>query len=266
VQTAAVCPAPVLVSLDSALAGQDAPAQSLAVGVLRSADWVTCVSAASLAQARAVAPEIGARSSVVYKGPARPGVPPLPLPLDGPRLLCVGRLVPVKGFDLALRAFAQVLPRFPGARLVVAGDGPARGELERLAGALSVGSRVRFEGWVDPGDVPRLMNAATVVVISSRREGLPQVSLESGLMARPVVATRVGGLPEVVVHGRTGLLVEPESPAALADGIASVLADPGRAARMGRAARARVLDVFGWERTVDAYDALYRRLAVPRAS
>lgn len=261
-QTTAVHPAPLLVSLDSALVGHDEPSHSLAAQALRGADWVTCVSAASLASACAVVPEIRGRSSVIYKGPLPPVVSPLPLPFREPQLLCVGRLVPVKGFDIAVRAFARVLTRFPDAHLVIAGDGTAREELERLASEIGVRARVSFRGWVDPGDVPALMNAATLVMISSRHEGLPQVALESGLMARPVVATCVGGLPEAIIHERTGLLVEPENAAALADGVAALLGAPERAVQLGQAARKRVLDVFGWERYVDAYDALYRRLMV----
>ena len=108
--------------------------------------------------------------------------------------------------------------------------------------------------------VPALINTATMVVMPSRREGLPLVALEAALMARPIVATRVGGLPEVVVHQQTGLLVEPENSDALAEAITFLLDHHETATQLGQAARQRAQEVFGWERCVDAYDALYRKL------
>jgi glycogen(starch) synthase len=120
---------------------------------------------------------------------------------------------------------------------------------------------VDFVGWVAPAQVPTLLNSATAVVISSRQEALPLVALEAALMARPVVATRVGGLPEVVVHQKTGLLVEKDSREGLAAAISFLLDHPAVAAQMGQAARSRAREVFSLERCVAAYDALYRTLA-----
>jgi glycogen(starch) synthase len=161
---------------------------------------------------------------------------------------------------VALSAFATVRGRFPGTRLVVAGDGPEREKLERQASALGLIDSVEFAGRVAPETAAHLIDASTLVVIPSRLEGFGLVALEAAWMARPVVATRVGGLLEVVVHEQTGLLVENENSHALAEGIALLLDNPETATKLGRAARSRAEEVFGWERHVDAYEALYRKL------
>jgi len=94
----------------------------------------------------------------------------------------------------------------------------------------------------------------------SRAESLPMVALQAAQMARPIVGTRVGGLPEVVIDQETGFLVDKENPEALANAIAFLLDHPKRATRMGQAARDRVQRDFSWERHVDAYDQLYKKL------
>ena len=186
---------------------------------------------------------------------------PAPLSFDSPRLLCLGRLVEEKGFDVALVAFASLLARYPEARLIIAGDGPARPDLEQQASTLGIWDAVEFTGWVAPEKAPELINTASVVVIPSRwQEPFGLVALEAALMARPIVATRVGGLPEIVVHQRTGLLVENENSKAISEAIAFLLDRPETATRMGREARIRVLKEFSWRAHVDSYDVLYREL------
>jgi glycogen(starch) synthase len=261
VETRSALAAPVVFTLHSRLpAGVDPHGTALGK-LVGAAAWVTAVSSATLAAARAAIPAIAPRSSVIYNGVVTPAIAPSPLRFDPPRLLCLGRLVPEKGFDIALRTLAALIPRWSGARLLVAGDGPARADLEQYAADLGLGDAVEFTGWVAPHEVATLVNTATVVLMPSRREGLPLVALEAASMARPVVGTRVGGLPEVILHGETGLLVGADDAAAFATAVGDLLADPQRAIHMGQAARTRVAEVFGWERCVEAYDALYRRLA-----
>jgi glycogen synthase len=227
---------------------------------LRSASWVVGVSASILAEVRALSPDLGARCSVVHNGLPMPALPPTPLPFEPPRLLCLGRLAPEKGFDVALAAFAALVGRFPGLELTIAGDGPCRAALERQAAALGVSHAVRFAGWVAPERTPELLNAATLVVMPSRwQEPFGLVALEAAQQGRPIVATRVGALPEIVVQGETGLLVDNEDSVALAGAIASLLERPDRATRMGEAARRRAQDQFSFERCVAAYDDLYYR-------
>jgi glycosyltransferase involved in cell wall biosynthesis len=229
-------------------------------GVLRHADWITGVSAAAVAQAQQLVPEIAEKSSVIYNGLDTPVDKPEPLPDDPPRLLCLGRLAPQKGFDLALSAFASVINRFPGARLIIAGDGPDQSALRQQAASLGIENSVEFLGWVLPEQVPGLINTTTMVVMPSRWEGHPLVAVQASLMARPIVGTPVGGLREVVLHEETGLLVEQENPGALADGIMTLLADHDAASEMGHKARQRSQEIFSWEACVNAYDSLYRDL------
>jgi glycogen(starch) synthase len=234
--------------------------------LLRASDWITANSNEMLAYTRSLVPEIEDRSSVIYYGRQVPEVQPTPLPFDEPRILCFGRVVEDKGFDLALEALPAVLREFPNARLVVAGDGVARASLEEQAVRMGIDRNVSFIGWVDPSGIPDLINSATLVVVPSRwEEAFGLVALEAAQMARPVVGTRVGGLPEVVVDGETGLVVAKEDPVALARAIIRLLTDPQRATAMGQSARRRALERFGWERFLTDYDALYRRLMVGTA-
>jgi glycogen synthase len=258
--TANAHPAPLLVTLHNDLQHQSVERDTSLSRILRSADWVNSVSAAALTQARQLVPEITPRSSVIHNGLDVQSYTPTPLPTDAPRLLCLGRLATQKGFDLALTAFASIVERWPHARLVLAGDGHARPALEQQTAQLGLTHAVDFLGWVVPEKVPALINTATVIVMPSRWEGFPTVALQAAFLARPVVATRVGGLPEIVEHQRTGLLVEEEDSTALAKAIMFLLEHPTTAAHMCQAAQRRAQERFGWERYVHAYDALYRHL------
>lgn len=259
--TAQAYPAPLLISLHDLSQIQIGGPETLLGRTLHSGDWVNSFSAAVLARARELVPEITPRSGVIYHGQEAPDLLPGPLPSDPARLLCLGRLVYEKGFDLAVRAFAAISRRFPGVRLTIASDGPARAALQRLAAELGLTDRVDFLGWIEFEKMPALLKSATIVVMPSRLvEGFGLVALDAALMARPIVATRVGGLPEVVADGQTGLVVEPEDSHALAEAIAHLLDHPEAATKMGEAARRRAQELFSWKRHVDAFDALYRRV------
>jgi glycogen(starch) synthase len=258
-QTAQVCPAPMLVSLRVGLPKQSFASASLLKRTFTSAAWVTANSKALLAEAHELFPEISPMSSVIYNGLDFPDISVEPLPLERPRLVCAGRLVSDKGFDVALAAMALLMERFPTLQMTIVGDGPARIQLQQQAMDLGVGKAVTFTGWVDPGQIPTFMKSATIVIMPSRwEEAFGLVALEAALMARPVVATRVGGLPEVVVDGQTGLLVEKDDSRALAGAVAFLFDHPEQAMMMGNTGRLRALEVFGLARYVDAYDALYR--------
>jgi glycogen(starch) synthase len=249
--------APVLVTLHGKW---KSPADTIVGHTLRDADWVVGCSEAILEEGRRLVPEIACRSSVIHNGVEAPLLSAAPLSFDPPRLLCLGRLAPEKGFDLALEAFGIIVHLFPRARLLIAGDGAARNELERQAARQGISHAVEFIGWVAPERVPALINGATIVVMPSREDSLPLVALEAARMARPVVATRVGGLPEIVVHQESGLLVDKDDSTGLAHAIAFLIDNPDAAVRMGKAARRRAETVFSWEKHVNAYDALYKQL------
>jgi glycogen synthase len=256
--TATSHPAPVLVTLHGEWVPQ---ADAIAKSTLQSAAWVVGCSNAILDKGRRLAPEIVSRSSVIYNAVAETSALPAPLPTQPQRVLCLGRLSEEKGFDVGLAAFASIVERFPHARLIIAGDGPERTKLVRQASELHLNDAVEFVGWVAPKDVPALINTATVVLTPSRVESLPLVALEAAMLGRPVIGTRVGGLPEVVLHQQTGLLVGKEDVQGLARAITSLLEQPETAARMGRTARLRAQQAFSWNQHVDSYDALYQRMA-----
>jgi glycogen(starch) synthase len=239
----------------------DVGSMGLIAHMMRAATWVVGVSAAVLSTVRALMPEIASRSSILYNGLALPERLPSAVVFDPPQLLCIGRLVPEKGFDVALHALAVMRRTRPDVRMVVAGDGPERPALIAKASGLGLTDIVTFTGWVHPDSVPALIDASTMVLVPSRwEEPFGLVAVQAGQMARPTVASRVGGLPEIVVEGRTGLFVTKENPEQLAAAVLSLLDDPIGAQRMGEAARAHVQLHFGLERFVDEYEMLYRQV------
>lgn len=263
-ETGRACGAASLIALHSSNTLSAAPT-SLARRALEGADWVVACSRALLNEATRAAPAIAALSSVVYNGARPPASRPVPPPAE-PRILCLGTLSPHKGFDLALRALPALLARFPGLRVTIAGEGPARCDLERLAAAEGVRGAVDFVGPIPHREVFPRIEAATVVAVPSRRESFGLVALEAALMRRPVVAARTGGLAEVVAHGETGLLVEPESSEALAGGIALLLERRELAEEMGAAARRRARREFDLAAHVAGYEQVYRCLAAGRGA
>ena len=204
-------------------------------------------------------PEVTTPRTVIYNALPEPPLAPEPLPAT-PLLLAFGRLQPVKGFDVALRALRRLHDGGLACPLVIAGEGPARAELEALTAELGLTHAVTFTGLLGPDTIPALINRASVVLVPSRwQEPFGLVALQGGQMARPVVASAVGGLTEVVRDGETGCLVPPDNPIALADAVAALLADRGAAQRLGEQARCHVLTRFGMEQCAAAYRALYLR-------
>ncbi|HYU35837.1 MAG TPA: glycosyltransferase family 4 protein [Thermoanaerobaculia bacterium] len=173
--------------------------------------------------------------------------------------LFVGRLRIRKGVEVLLEA----LRKLPEARLLVAGDGEHRAALERRVAELSLGPAVRFLGRCDAACVRSLLRGARALVVPSIYEGMPLVVLEAMEAGVPVIASAVSGIPEVVEDGKTGWLVPPEAPEALADALAAALADPPEAARRGAAGRRRIDERFrpahaaaAWMRQVPGCDTI----------
>jgi len=154
----------------------------------------------------------------------------------------VGRLTEVKNQELLIRAFAQVKGQIPEAHLILVGDGPLAGELRDLAASLGVDESVHFAGY-QPNSAPYLQ-AFDVFALTSRSEGMPQSVLEASACGIPVVASRVGGLPELIEHGRTGVLFDPGDQPGLESALMALLADPPRARELGAAGRAKVESLY----------------------
>ena len=173
----------------------------------------------------------------------------------------VGRLVPIKGCEYFLRALKIVLRERSEVRGLVVGDGPLRKKLEELSEGLGISGRVVFSGARE--DIPEVMHAIDLLVLTSLNEGLGRVLLEAMACGVPVVASRVGGVPEIVIHGETGLLVPPADPRRTAEAILEVLNDSEKAelfSRKGRK-RARLFDV---NRMIEKTEEVYRELLAGR--
>jgi glycosyltransferase involved in cell wall biosynthesis len=168
----------------------------------------------------------------------------------------VGRLVPIKDLALLLRAFAKVAASITSARLVVAGDGTERDALERLTKDIGIGDRVAFVGW--QRDLSCLYRTFDVVVLSSQNEGTPVALIEAMAAKLPVAAPAVGGVADVVVNGRTGLLVEPRNDEQLARTMIELARDPDARRRMGAEGRTIAAKLYNLDRLVSELDQLYR--------
>lgn len=210
------------------------------------ASFVACISAFARSQAMLVSdPAHWPKLHIVHCGidPAlyAPAARTRP---DPDRLLFVGRLAPQKGVPVLLDGFALARVRRPSLRLAIVGDGPGRASAEAQAARLGLGSAVEFLGWRDQGEIAAELARAALLVLPSFAEGVPVVLMEAMAAARPVIATRIAGVAELVEDGASGLLVPPGEEEALAEAILSLAADPARAAAMGRRGRERVLTGF----------------------
>ena len=245
--------------------------------VLRHASLATANSAATASAMRALGVPAD-RISIVRIGTALdPQLEPTdslsrPSSRQRPCLLFVGRLIDLKGIDDAIHALVEVRQRFPDAKLVIAGDGPLRMELERLTARVGLLGAVIFAGWLQPDQVRNLMLQSDVLVVPSRQgpggtvEGQGVVPLEAMIMGLPVVATRSGGLSEIVRHEQTGLLVKERSPEDIAQATCRILEDETLRSRLVGAA-------MDWARaegtmlhTADQFIRLYAKARDQRSS
>jgi glycosyltransferase involved in cell wall biosynthesis len=251
---------PVLVTLHNVVSLLTPTMVPRLARALRDADLVTGVSPDVVADALTWAPWLSDRISVVPNGVAPPGPPGGAVPDGRAELLCVGRLVPQKGFERALDALAIVVAAGRDVHLTIAGVGPDRPQLAAQVARLGLGQRVTLCGRVERDRIAGLMSASTALVMPSRFEGLPLVALEAAWMARPVVGTDVPGLRWAVSDGRTGLLVPEGDTDALAAALIRLIDDRGLARALGDAARSAVERERSLATCADQYEALYRRL------
>jgi glycosyltransferase involved in cell wall biosynthesis len=222
-------------------------AEHLAHGIGRAEQYVTVPSGVPTAELRAAAPARG-------EARARLG-----LDADAFVIVGLGRLVPIKGFDLLVRALAIVVSQAPSARVLLVGEGAERAHLETIAASLGVAGRLRLTG--ETTDVAPHLAAADVVCVPSRNEGMGRVIVEAMALGRPVVATAVGGIPDVVTDGECGRLVEAEDVDALAAALIDLGRDPALRRKLGEAAVQRA-EAFSTavarQKLVAVYAALLR--------
>lgn len=183
-------------------------------------------------------------------------------------LMSLSRLVARKGHDAVLRALPEVIRKVPNVAYVVVGDGPCRAHLQAMAGDLGIADRVFWLGELSDGELPLVYEACDVFVLACREivdegnvEGFGIVFLEAAAAGRPVIAGDSGGVRDAVVDGQTGLLVDPNSPQAIADAAISLLTDAARARDMGECGRARVTSEFSWAHVLQPLDGFIARCA-----
>ncbi len=176
---------------------------------------------------------------------------------DGPirRIVTVANLRREKAHEVLLEAAAMVMPRFPEIELLFAGDGPRRSDLETIARKHGVDGRTRFLGHRE--DVPAILASSDLFVLPSRSEALPNAVLEAMAAGLPVVASRVGGLPELIDHQRTGVLVAPDDPRALGFAMLDLIQWPEHAHALGRQAREAIVRDYSFDRMVAGFEELY---------
>jgi len=170
----------------------------------------------------------------------------------------VGVLRKVKRYDQLLESVPLVLREFPMVKFILVGDGPRKENLQRKSEALGISNSVIFLGQRD--DIPRILSIFDIFVISSATEGISIAILEAMALSKPVIATNVGGNPEVVEHGKTGLLIPPEQPRALARAIIELLKDERKREMMGRQGRIRAKQMFFIDAFLQKHLELYGRV------
>jgi glycosyltransferase involved in cell wall biosynthesis len=237
---------------------------SLLGSIVHASQAVNAVSAVGCQRLSTAFPEVTDRLSFVYYGLGPSGGSPIevfPPRFEEPVILCLGRLAPQKGFDLALRAFAQVEKAVPKARLMIVGEGVEESALKQLASTLGIAGKVDFTGAVPPEEVYAVINKATMMLLPSRFEGLPLVALQAARMQRPIISSAVDGLPELVVDRDSGLVLGDNNERELAQAILSLIQDPQKAIGMGKALARRFEERFGFDQCVSRYERLYRQIA-----
>ena len=221
-------------------------AEHLARGIGRAEQYVTVPSGVPTAELRATAPPRG-------EARARLGLDP-----DAFVVVGLGRLVPIKGFDLLVRALPAVAEQVPSARVLLVGDGAERQRLEAVAASLDVTRQLRLAG--ETLDVAAYLAAADVVAVPSRNEGMGRVIVEAMALGLPVVATAVGGIPDVVTDGECGRLIAPEDVDALSAALIELGRDPALRRKLGEAAVQRA-EAFSTAVAREKLLAVYASLA-----
>jgi glycosyltransferase involved in cell wall biosynthesis len=175
-------------------------------------------------------------------------------------ILCIAHQNEKKNLEALVRAFAQVKDVDPSLGLALVGDGPQRARLKELAHNLNLETRIDFLGWKNRAEVAELLTGCTVFVLPSKSEPFGIVIIEAMACSKPVVASWVGGIPEIIENGHNGIMVDPENPADLANAIESLLRDPGLRESLGARGHHTVLQRFTHETMGSRYQSLFTKL------
>jgi glycosyltransferase involved in cell wall biosynthesis len=228
--------------------------------LMRAADAVVTPSRSMLDDVLRVFPEVRDKSRAVHNATDVAAIRGGAGPSGPPYLLCVALHNRRKGLDVLLQAFMPLARTHPALQLWLAGDGPLRRELEALATRLDLTNRVRFLGMQSPAQVKALMDGALAVVLPSRAEPFGLAIVEAMATGKAVVASAVGGIPEIIADGETGLLVPPGDAEALTTALRSLVEDAALRGRLARAGYDHVRRSFTWDVAGAKYEALYRSL------
>ena len=223
-------------------------------------DQICCASKWGLSIMEKLLPEYKNKMSLIYYGLSPPKLEPAPLPFSPPTVLLLGRLSSEKGFEIGIEAFSLLKKSGSNARLLIAGEGDERPFLESLVDQFDLRSRTQFTGRILRHDenVYSVINQSTFVVMPSHFEAFGLVALESMQMGRPVIASEVGGLPEIVLENERGFLVPPQNPAAFFLAMKKLLDHPNDTIEMGIRARRWATSNFLLKEHLDQYERLFQ--------
>jgi glycosyltransferase involved in cell wall biosynthesis len=227
-------------------------------GALRSADWVCPTSESAASMVRAAFRIDAARVRVVPNGITQDffEVEPRPDAVKGP-LVFFGRLSTGKGIDTLIEALGKVKEKLPEVKIV--GRGDLRGAMQQQVTELGLADRVEFVDWLDPPQLAEMLAGARLAVLPSREESFGNAIAEAVAVGCPVISTTVGSIPEIVDDGRTGTLVPPGDPGALAAAIDRTLATPQIAAALAEAGRLDVRERFSWDAVAAKFERRYQQ-------
>lgn len=228
--------------------------------VLHQASHITATSHYLLDRALELAPDVKDRISLISFGVPvleQLAAPPATLPI---KLCFIKSHQPIYGPHLLIEAVARARAEIPDLQLSIAGRGEQTKELLRLVVTLELKDAVRFVGYIPNNEIYRFLVGHHIMVMPSLQESFGVAALEAGACGRPVIATRVGGIPEIVLNNRTGLLVPPNDVEALAEAIVKLAKDEELRRAMGKAAYEFVRDNYSWEKSLDQMCGIYERV------
>lgn len=210
--------------------------------------------------------EFHSKSIVTYYGVDTTIFKPTTSSNQNPTVLFVGSLLPSKGLRYLLEAMPSVIAEFPNVKLMIVGSGSGQLQLEKSVNALRIGQNVRFEGSVEHRKIAPYFQQCDIFCLPTLSEGFGTVLLEAMSCAKPIVATDVGGVPEVMHHGKSGLIVPPKESKALAQAIITLFQNPDLREKMGHYNRKLCEQKYDWSNIIDVIEEIYQTNGAHRTS